>query len=424
MHEFKYLNDDLYCEAVQLKNVAANFGTPLYVYSKASITDHCRHIEKAFAGVDHLSCYAVKANANRKILEIIANEEIGADIGSGGELFLSLKAGFPSEKITFSGVGKREDEIEYALSEKIHSFNVESEEEIRLINDIARKMQGKASILLRINFDIEAGTHPYITTGSRHNKFGIEKSRAEDILLRAMSLSNISVRGIHSHIGSQILDKETFILAAKEIVEMVLKLKSKNIPINYINFGGGFGVQYQDFLTHPSLPTDNENPSVEFTTVRLLEAALPILKKSACKILIQPGRSIIAHTGILVTKVLYRKENEGKTFIITDAGMNDLIRPSLYKSYHQIVPLSVKNAVHEVVDIVGPLCESGDFFALDRKMPVVESGDFLAVLCTGAYGYVLTSNYNGRPKPAEILIDGERTEIIRKREQIFSLLND
>lgn len=422
MYEFKYKNNELWCEDILLKDVASKLGTPLYVYSKQSIIDHCRHIEKAFEGVEHLSCYAVKANANYQILKIIAGEGLGADVGSSGELYLALKSGFPSNKITFSGVGKREDEIEYALKENILSFNVESEEELLLLSKIASKLGISANILLRINFDISADTHPYITTGSRHNKFGVEKSKAIDILHRAVSLPQINVLGIHTHIGSQITDEETFKTTAKEIVQMVTKLRSEGIPIHDINFGGGFGVQYQDFVTHPWLSVDNENVDSKITTVRLIEAAIPILNKTGCKILIQPGRSVIAHTGILITKVLYRKENEGKTFIITDAGMNDLIRPSLYKSYHQIVPLSVNESEHRVVDIVGPLCESGDFFALDRKFPFVETGDYLAVMCVGAYGYVLTSNYNGRPRPAEVLIDEDRAEQIRKREDIKLLL--
>jgi diaminopimelate decarboxylase len=249
----------------------------------------------------------------------------------------------------------------------------------------------------------------------------VEKSKAKQMLLNARALPQISILGIHTHIGSQITDKETFITTANEIVEMVSVLRSEGIQIYHINFGGGFGVQYQDFVTHQRLPIDNENVDTEFTTVQLIESAIPILKKTGCKILIQPGRSIIAHTGILITKVLYRKENEGKTFIIIDAGMNDLIRPSLYKSYHQIVPLSVKESRLQIVDIVGPLCESGDFFALDRKFPVVVSGEYIAVMCTGAYGYVLSSNYNGRPRSAEALIDGNEVKLIRNRENIQSL---
>ncbi len=421
MHEFKYKKDELWCEDVRLQDAANKFETPLYVYSKQSIVDHCRQIEKIFEGVDHLSSYAVKANANVEILKIISAEGVGADIGSAGELHLALRAGFSPDKITFSGVGKREDEIEYALNENILSFNVESEEELTLLSNTAVRMKKLANILLRINFDITANTHPYISTGSRHNKFGVEKNKAKQILLKAKCLPQISILGIHTHIGSQIIDKETFITAANEIVQMVAMLRSEGIPIQHINFGGGFGVQYQDFVTHEKLPIDNENIDAEFTTVQLIEAAVPILKKTDCKILIQPGRSIIAHTGTLITKVLYRKENEGKTFIIVDAGMNDLIRPSLYRSYHQIVPLKLTDSKHEIVDIVGPLCESGDYFALDRKLPCVESGDYLAILCAGAYGYVLSSNYNGRLRPAEVIVDANHSVLIRHRENFSRL---
>ncbi|MFH2004340.1 MAG: diaminopimelate decarboxylase [Bacteroidota bacterium] len=420
MYEFKYKNNELWCEDVRLQDVASEYGTPLYVYNKQSVIDHCRHIENAFEGVDHLSCFAVKANANVEILKIIADEGIGSDVGSAGELYLSLKAGFPPSKITFSGVGKRADEIEYALDTDILSFNGESVKEIDLIQRIASTKQKIARILLRVNFDIEAGTHRYITTGRKHNKFGIDKSKAKEILLNAAKLSHIEVLGIHTHIGSQITDKETFISAAKSVVSMVDELRSVGIPVHHVNFGGGFGVQYQDFISHPQLPVENAD-STEFTTVELIEAALPILKQTGCKILIQPGRSIIAHPGILITKVLYRKVTDEKIFIITDAGMNDLLRPSLYKSYHQIIPLNFESVQIEIVDVVGPLCETGDFFAIDRNLPFVKSDDYLAIMCAGAYGYVLSSNYNGRPRPAEMLVDGYETSLIRKREKIEML---
>ena len=421
MEEFRYTGDELRCEEASLEAVAGKYGTPLYVYSKRSILDHCRHIERAFGDTDHLSCYAVKANANREILRLLAAEGIGADAGSVGELELALAAGFPPEKITFSGVGKRDDELEFALRKNIMSLNVESEEEIEIISGVASKAGSKARILLRINFDLSAGTHPYITTGQRHNKFGIHKDRALEILRRAVALPGIEILGIHSHLGSQITKGEVFVAAAREMVAYIDDIRAHGIAVRHLNFGGGFGVQYRDFVSHPALPHEPGHSEQGLTTVDMLNMALPVLREARCKILIQPGRSIIAHAGILLTKVLYTKRTDEKKFVIIDAGMNDLIRPSLYQSYHQIVPVTMRQRPYEVVDIVGPLCESGDFFALDRRMPEGRRGEHLAVMCAGAYGYVLSSNYNGRPRPAEVLVDGERTTVIRKREEVSDL---
>ncbi|MBI1806947.1 MAG: diaminopimelate decarboxylase [Ignavibacteria bacterium] len=409
------------CEGVNLRDIAASCGTPAYVYSKQSVIDHCRWIENVFEGIDHLSCYAVKANSNKDILRLLAHQGIGADVGSMGEMHRALEAGFSSEKITFSGVGKRDDEIEFALRNNIMSLNVESEEEITVIGEIARGLKTRARILLRVNFDIASETHPYITTGTRKNKFGVSQALAKDILLRAVRQPYIDILGIHSHIGSQITQPSTFVAAAQAIVQLVHELRSAAIPISQVNFGGGFGVQYRDYVRHSLLPVEPENSEANVTTVNLLSAVLPTLRQANCKLLIQPGRSIVAHAGILLTKVLYRKKGEGKTFIIVDAGMNDLIRPSLYQSYHQVVPLFLRNVPHEMVDVVGPLCETGDFFALDRSMPKVERGDYLAVMCAGAYGYVLSSNYNGRPRPAEVMVDGNQFQIITERESIQEL---
>jgi diaminopimelate decarboxylase len=421
MREFNYKDGRLQCEAVLTEELAVRFGTPLYVYSKNSIIDHCRHIENAFGDIDHLSCYAVKANANREILRLIAQEGIGAGVGSAGELQMALRAGFPPDKITYSGVGKRDDEIEFALSENILSLNVESEEELGVISAIAKRLGVRARILLRVSFDLDAGTHPYITTGKKSNKFGVESSDAAAILQKALTLPGIDVLGIHNHIGSQITNSEAFVAAADQARSLVQRLRSAGIPIHHLNFGGGFGVQYHDFVTHPSLPLDEEATDSGITTVALLQAILLVLKETKCKILIEPGRSIVAHAGVLLARVLYTKENSEKRFVIVDAGMNDLIRPSLYNSYHQVVPLRIQDAPHETVDVVGPLCESGDFIALDRKLPRVGRGDYLAVLCSGAYGYALSSNYNARPRPAEVLVDGAEVRVIRARESVDQL---
>jgi len=421
MREFYFKDSELWCEDVLLKDIADRFGTPLYVYSKRSIIDHCQQIERVFGGLDHLSCYAVKANANRSLLRVIAEQGTGADVGSAGELHAALDAGFSPDKITYSSVGKRNDEIEFALCTEILALNVESEGELAVINDIAQRLRTRASIVLRVNFDIDAGTHPHITTGLKSNKFGVEAGKAEGLLRGAKHLSHVEVLGIHSHMGSQITDSGRFVKVARQAVALVDRLRAAGIPVQYLNFGGGFGVQYHDFIIHPLLPRDGMTSESGLTTVGLLQAVLPVLNESKCKIFIQPGRSIIAHAGILITKILYTKENGGKKFVIVDAGMNDLIRPSLYDSYHQIVPLHLKNVNHEVVDVVGPLCESGDYFARDRMIPWVECSEYLAVLCTGAYGYALASNYNMRPRPAEVLVDGARAQQIRARENVLEL---
>lgn len=416
MEEFQFKNNILRCEDVNLFDVANSVGTPAYVYSKRSVVDHCRGIERSFEGIDHLSCYAVKANANPDILRLLAKEGVGADAGSIGEMKRALAAGFPPGKITYSGVGKRDDEIEFALRQKILSLNVESEEELSVIDNIASHIGMRAKILLRVNFDIRSETHPYITTGRKHNKFGVSPEKAKEIAGTMSSYPYLELLGIHSHIGSQITESETFLAAAEAIVNFIQELRSMGISIRHLNFGGGFGVQYRGFVSHPMLPQESDSPELHLATTKMLATILPPLKKAGCTILIQPGRSIVAHAGILLTKVLYRKVTENKTFLIVDAGMNDLIRPSLYQSYHQIVPLQLRNAGHEVVDIVGPLCESGDFFALDRLMPRCERNDVLAVLCAGAYGYVLSSNYNGRPRPVEVMVDGNGFSVTTERE--------
>ena len=421
MDAFHFKGDRLFCEDVLLSDLADRLGTPLYVYSKRSVNDHCRWIEEAFGTLDHLSCYAIKANANREILHILAQRGIGADAGSIGEIRIALAAGFPAEKITFGGVGKRDDEIEFALRQGIKSLNVESDEEIRIIENIASRLGVTARILARVNFDIRPETHPYITTGQRQNKFGIDRSDAIDVMQRAAKLPHIEVLGVHSHIGSQITRGETFVAAARALLDFVGEARRAGLQIKEVNFGGGFGVQYRDYISHPSLSSEPGNPEENLTTVGMLQAVLPILQQAHCTILIQPGRSIVAHAGVLLTKVLYRKTAGGRTFIILDAGMNDLIRPSLYQSYHQIVPLSCMGGNVETVDVVGPLCETGDFFARDRKLPAVNRGEYCAIMCTGAYGYVLSSNYNGRPRPAEVLVDREKSLIIRDRERLTEL---
>jgi diaminopimelate decarboxylase len=420
VQEYIYCDNELMVEKLRLRDVAEHFGTPLYVYSKRSIIDHCRHIERAFDGHEHLTCYAAKANSNRTLLKIIASEGLGADVASVGELYLALSAGVTPNKITFSGVGKRDDEIEFALEKDIRAFNVESTEEIEVLNQIAGALDKSARILLRVNLNIDAGGHAYVSTSLKQNKFGVGQRHALDVMKWAQQLPHIEVRGVHSHIGSQIIRIETFSMAARAIAVLVEKLRGAGIPVHDLDFGGGFGVQYRGYINHPDLPIENPE-EVNLSASTIVKAVIPPLKELGCRISIQPGRSIIAHAGVLLTKVLYRKASDEKTFIVVDAGMNDLIRPSLYQAHHQIVPLHIKRANHETVDVVGPLCESGDFFAVDRQLPRVQRGDFLALMCAGAYGYALSSNYNARPRPAEVLVDGDLATIIRERETIERL---
>lgn len=421
MQEFVFRGNELYCEDIRVRDVVREHGTPLYVYSAGSVVDHCRHIESAFGTTPHLTCYAVKANANRAILSLIAGEGIGADVGSVGELMLAISSGFPPERITYSGVGKRKDEIEAALKIGILSFNVESEPELELVQQIAASLGVTANILVRVNLDIDAETHPYITTGRKHNKFGVDRSTAEAMLLRSLALPNLHCLGVHIHLGSQIVSAPTFLAAAGALVSLVGDLRRKGIPVDHVNVGGGFGVQYRDYVSHPLLPKDGSHAEADITVAGFIRAIVPALKDIGCLLLIQPGRSIIAHAGLLAMEVLYTKQQTGRTFVIVDAGMNDFMRPALYQSYHQIVPLCVREGNHMQADIVGPLCESGDFFALDRSVPPVQSGDVLALMCAGAYGYVLSSNYNARPRPAEALVRGGTVTIVRQRESIDHL---
>jgi diaminopimelate decarboxylase len=377
-------------------------------------------IERAFGGQAHLSCYAVKANANIELLRLIAAEGFGADVGSVGELRVALAAGMNPAATTFSGVGKRDDEISAALQAGIHAFNVESTEEIEVLNDIAGREGRAARILLRVNLDIDAGGHAYVSTSLKQNKFGIPSAKAREVLLHAQRLPHIEIRGIHSHLGSQITRAETFQTAASAIVTLVRELAAAGIRVADLDFGGGFGVQYRGYITHPGVPPE-EPEEVNLSAATLISTVLPVLRETGCRISIQPGRSVIAHAGVLLVKVLYRKQTDEKLFVVVDGGMNDLIRPSLYHAHHQIVPLELRGRPFETADVVGPLCESGDFLAQGRSLPRVERGDYLAVMCTGAYGYVLSSNYNARPRPAEVLIDGDGCSVIRKRETVEQL---
>ena len=417
---FTYQNGELCCESVPLGDAAERYGSPLYVYSRRAIVERCLEIEGAFGKEVHLVCYAVKANANPAILRLVREQGLGADVGSRGELHLALQAGFRPDRITFSGVGKRDDEIEEALARGIHALAVESSQEIDVINGIAGRRGTTGKILLRINLDIDAGGHAYISTSTKQNKFGVPYRQAREVLLRAAALPHIDVRGVHSHIGSQITNVEVFLRGARLLAGLVRELRAAGLRLPDLDFGGGYGVRYHGFLHHPALPVEQgEHPGL--SAAEMIRMVLPILSETGCRLSIQPGRAIVAESGALVVRVLYRKETGEKTFIIVDGGMNDLIRPSLYHAYHQVVPVRLHEAPRERVDVVGPVCESGDFFAKDRPLPRTGRGDLLALMGAGAYGYVIASNYNARLRPAEVMVDGGSMILIRKRECLEDL---
>ena len=428
MHSFHYRDGRLFCEDVDLTVAAENFGTPLYIYSAGTVLDHYTRLDAALAPLDHLICYAVKANSNRAILKLLADAGAGFDIVSGGELFRALKAGADPGKCTFAGVGKRREEIEYALDRGVYSFNVESEAELDYINEIASGKSQRAPIALRINPDVAAETHAYISTGKSENKFGIGLDRAAQIYERASKMPGVAIRGVQMHIGSQITEAKPFAAAIEKIAPLVRELKSK-YKIQFFSVGGGMGIIYRRALESGSGTWWHEHdgePSA-FSVRDYANTIVPPLRELGVRILVEPGRFLVGNAGVLLTRVLYIKETGRKKFAIIDAGMNDLIRPALYESYHQIVPVvqpSMSRNKTEKMDIVGPVCESGDFFAQDREMPELRPGDLLAVMSAGAYGFVMASNYNSRPLPAEALVRGDQVTRIRKRQTIEDLVGD
>ena len=428
MHSFHYRDGHLFCEDVDLTVAAEKFGTPLYIYSAGTVLDHYTRLDAALAPLDHLICYAVKANSNRAILKLLADAGAGFDIVSGGELFRALKAGADPGKCTFAGVGKRREEIEYALDQGVYSFNVESEAELDYINEIASGKSQRAPIALRINPDVAAETHAYISTGKSENKFGIGLDRAAQIYERASKMPGVAIRGVQMHIGSQITEAKPFAAAIEKIAPLVRELKSK-YKIQFFSVGGGMGIIYRRALESGSGTWWHEHdgePSA-FSVRDYANTIVPPLRELGVRILVEPGRFLVGNAGVLLTRVLYIKETGRKKFAIIDAGMNDLIRPALYESYHQIVPVvqpSMSRNKTEKMDIVGPVCESGDFFAQDREMPELRPGDLLAVMSAGAYGFVMASNYNSRPLPAEALVRGDQVALIRKRQTVEDLVGD
>jgi len=409
MHDFNYKNNQLYCEELKVQDLASRFGTPLHIYSYKTLIDHYIKLRKAFWSVEPLICYSVKANSNLAILKALVDKGAGLDIVSGGELFRALEAGCPANKIVYASVGKTETEIATAITKGILFFNVESLPELRNIDRIGRSLGKITRVAIRINPDVEAKTHKFISTGKITNKFGIDFNNAYKILLLRSKFKNVKICGLHIHIGSQITESAPFVSAVKKVTDFINKLESKNIKLEYLNIGGGLGIIY-----------DNEVPQ----TAQVYAAEItPFLKKTGLKIIMEPGRFIVGNAGILVTKVLYIKNTPKKKFIIVDGGMNDLIRPALYGAYHNILPLR-KISKKEKADVVGPICESGDFLAKDRLIANVKEGDYLAVMSAGAYGFSMSSNYNSRLRAAEVLVDKDRVAVIRKRETYADLIRN
>ncbi|MDF0645535.1 MAG: diaminopimelate decarboxylase [Nitrospira sp.] len=410
MHSFEYRHGELYCEHVPVSQIAKEVGTPCYIYSHATLTRHFRAYDGAFKDIPHVVAFAMKANSNLAILRLMAKEGSGVDIVSGGELFRALKAGVPPSKIVFAGVGKSANEIRDALRAGILMFNVESSAELRAIDEVARSVGRKARVALRINPDIDPKTHPYISTGLKKSKFGIAADRALEEYKLASSLGHIDIVGVHAHIGSQLTEVTPFVEALKKVVALVEALKTQGIGIQYLNVGGGLGITYSD--EKPPLPKD------------LAEAISPLVKGQNLTLVMEPGRVIVGNAGILLTRALYQKDGEAKRFVIVDAAMNDLIRPSLYSAYHDIRPVSeaLLAKPKRAVDVVGPVCESGDFLAKDRTLPEVNPGDLLAVMSAGAYGFVMASNYNSRPRVPEVLVKDAEVHVIRARETYEDLV--
>jgi diaminopimelate decarboxylase len=409
MHDFHYKGDELFCEEVSIPHIVEEMGTPCYIYSHRTLIRHFHAFDNAFHNIPHIVAYAMKANSNIAVLRLLAKEGSGADIVSGGELFRALKAGVPSNKIVFAGVGKSSEEIRYALESNILMFNVESHSEILQINEVAKTMGLRACVALRINPDIDPQTHPYIATGLKKSKFGIAADQALKEFASANQLPHIDVVGVHCHIGSQLTQVAPFVDAIKKVLALMQTLQSQGVKIRYLNIGGGLGITYSDET--PPHPKD------------LAVAISPLLQTASCQIIMEPGRSIVGNAGILVTRVLSNKMGATKQFVIVDAAMNDLLRPSLYEAYHDIQPvLKNESAPVNTVDVVGPICESGDFLAKDRKMPQPQSGDLLAVMSAGAYGFTMASNYNSRPKTPEVLVKDDKIMVIRKRETYEDLI--
>ncbi len=406
---FNYQNSEMFCEDVRVADIVRDVGTPAYIYSKASFVEAFREFDAAFAGVDHLVCYSLKANSNLNVCRIFYDEGSGIDCNSGGEFYRALKAGVEPRRIVFTGVGKTDEEIRTVLQHPVIMIKAESLQELRLINAIAGELRIKAPVGIRVNPDVDAKTHPYISTGLSENKFGIDSAQAVQAFDLAASLPNLRVVGVDMHIGSQITSAGPFIEACRKLAEFSAGLKNRGITLSHFDVGGGLGISY--------------DRGASASPRELAEELLPILSGVGCRILFEPGRYLTARAGILATRVLYTKENGKKNFIVVDAAMNDLLRPSLYKAYHEIKPVERRNnAAPIIADVVGPVCESADFLAQGREIQVSGQGDLLAVMSAGAYSFVMSSNYNQRRRAPEVIVDRKSYYVVRKRETYEELL--
>lgn len=413
MNHFNYQGNKLFCESVPVEAIAAEVGTPFYLYSTATLSHHFKTFDSSFAGLQHLTCFAVKSCSNLAILRLFAKLGSGADIVSGGELFRCLEAGIPAKKIIYSGVGKTEEEMRAGLQAGILLFNVESEQELDVMQAVASRLGIRAPVAFRVNPDVDPKTHAYISTGLAKNKFGIPIAEAMSTYQRAKSMPNIEVMGISCHIGSQLTEVSPFIDSLLKIRAFIERLSKQGICISYLDLGGGLGVRYQD--EEPPHPTE------------YAAAIMEEMGETGCILILEPGRVIVGNAGILVSRVLYTKKSQTKNFVIVDAGMNDLARPSLYKAFHDIVPVereaaSSTESPRVTADVVGPICETGDFLAQDRELPVFNAGDLIAVMSSGAYGFSMSSNYNSRPRVPEVLVNGGDFFVIRERETHETLI--
>lgn len=411
MHRFEYRKEELWCEGVRVGEVARKAGTPLYLYSTNTILDHYRKVKQAFRPVKALVCFALKANSNLAVCRTLVRAGAGFDVVSGGELRRALTAGADPRKIVFASVGKTAEEIALAVKARILFFNVESAPELEAVEQVCQRLGRTQRVSLRMNPDVDPHTHSFITTGHGASKFGIDLKTVEKLLSRHREFPHLRFEGVHLHIGSQILEARPFREAIRKALALIERAQKNGVPIHTLNIGGGLGIVYH-----------REKPQ---TAAEYARAVLPLLKKTKLKIILEPGRFIVGNSGILLTRVLYIKEGRGRRFAIVDAGMNDLIRPSLYGAYHEIQPVFQKgrtSAKRTRYDVVGPVCESGDFLAKNRPLPPLKAGDLLAVMGAGAYGFVMSSNYNSRPRAAEVLVRGSQWKIIRRREIFRDLI--
>jgi diaminopimelate decarboxylase len=418
MHDFRYVGSRLYCEGVALDSLVREFGTPLYVYSQHTLTEHYRKLDQAMAGVDHLVCFAVKSNSNQSVLRVLSDLGSGFDIVSAGELQRVIAAGGDTRKCIFAGVGKTEKEIEFALKKGVYAFNAESEPELERINRVAGRLGKTAPVSVRVNPDVAAGTHKKITTGTYENKFGIAFEAIEGVYARASRLKHLRMRGIQMHIGSQITAVTPFEKAVAKMLPLAARLKQKH-GLEFFSIGGGLGIVYEPALASGAsewwkLPKAKNI----LTPQKYAERLVPVLKGLGLRVLMEPGRFISGNSGILITRVEYVKQTGHKHFLIVDAAMNDLIRPAFYDAYHEIVPLARRNGTLIKSDVVGPICESGDFFCHDRPLPKLGEGDYLALMSAGAYGSVMSCNYNTRALAAEVLVNGRKAALVRGRQPV------